>query len=63
MSLDSVQDLINNKTLASKLKDLLHPSKLKTTLNKISKHHPSNELNRNAFRLWVAVTSNNNEEE
>ena len=61
MSLDSVQDLINNKTVAPKLKDLLHPSKLKTTLNNISKHHPSNELNRNAFRLWVAVTSNNEE--
>ena len=45
-----VMDLIESNP---KLKDLLNPKKLKSTLTKIAKAHPSGKLTRGAFRMYV----------
>jgi Ca2+-binding EF-hand superfamily protein len=55
MSNSQVQTIINNSG-GQGLSDMLHPNKLKSTMKKIAKHHPSGELNRGAFRLWVQMS-------
>ena len=54
MSDDRVKKIVSN---APVLNDLLHPKELRRTMKKIAKSHPSGELNRGAFRLYVAVQS------